>query len=128
MGPPFFNRVNVPIGIFLLLLTGVGPLLAWRKTSLDSLRRNFMWPTSLHCDAAIVLMAGGMKPMGRRGVLLLADGDLVACCGAWPRWPCEFWRGGRVIARQTATNVFSGMVQSPGATPAVTVDTSCTSA
>ena len=41
VGPPFFNRVNVPIGMFLLLLTGVGPLLAWRKTSLDSVRRNF---------------------------------------------------------------------------------------
>src|SRR5256714_851605 len=32
VGPPFFNRVNVPIAMFLLLLTGVGPLLAWRRT------------------------------------------------------------------------------------------------
>src|ERR1700748_3319005 len=44
VGPPFFNKVNVPIALFLLLLTGVGPLLAWRKTSFDSLRRNFAWP------------------------------------------------------------------------------------
>ena len=36
VGPPFFNKVNVPIALFLLLLTGVGPLLAWRKTSLDA--------------------------------------------------------------------------------------------
>ena len=28
---PFFNRVNIPIGLFLLLLTGVGPLIAWRQ-------------------------------------------------------------------------------------------------
>ena len=47
VGPPFFNRVNVPIGLFLVFLTGVGPLLAWRKTSLDSLKRNFLWPTVL---------------------------------------------------------------------------------
>ena len=33
VGPPFFNRVNVPIGLFLVFLTAVGPLLAWRKTS-----------------------------------------------------------------------------------------------
>ncbi|MDX2267490.1 MAG: cytochrome c-type biogenesis CcmF C-terminal domain-containing protein, partial [Bryobacter sp.] len=42
---PFFNRVNVPIGLFLLFLTGVGPLVAWRRSSVDSLRRNFLWPT-----------------------------------------------------------------------------------
>ena len=28
---PFFNRVNIPIGMLLLLLTGVGPLIAWRR-------------------------------------------------------------------------------------------------
>ncbi len=41
VGPPFFNKVNVPIALFLLLLTGVGPLLAWRKTSLDALQPQF---------------------------------------------------------------------------------------
>src|SRR5437868_12722219 len=41
VGPPFFNRVNIPIAMFLLLLTGVGPLLAWRSTSWASLKRNF---------------------------------------------------------------------------------------
>jgi len=33
VGAPFFNKVNIPIGLILLFLTGVGPLLAWRKTS-----------------------------------------------------------------------------------------------
>src|SRR6185295_14237456 len=41
---PFFNKVNVPIAIFLLFLTGVGPLLAWRKASTNSLKRNFLIP------------------------------------------------------------------------------------
>jgi len=41
VGPPFFNTVMVPIGLLLLLLTGVGPLLAWRKTSGKSLRKYF---------------------------------------------------------------------------------------
>ena len=35
---PFFNRVNIPIGLFLLFLTGVGPLIAWRRSSLESLK------------------------------------------------------------------------------------------
>ena len=41
VGPPFFNKVNVPIALFLLFLTGVGPLLAWRKTSFDALQAQF---------------------------------------------------------------------------------------
>jgi cytochrome c-type biogenesis protein CcmF len=52
VGAPFFNRVNVPIAIFLLFLTGVGPLLAWRKASINSLKRNFLIP------AAIALVSG----------------------------------------------------------------------
>src|SRR6202047_1993088 len=43
VGAPFFNKVNLPIGLLLLFLTGVGPLLAWRKTSLESLKRNFLY-------------------------------------------------------------------------------------
>ena len=44
VGAPFYNRVAIPIGLFLLFLTGVGPLLPWRSTSLRSIRRNFIVP------------------------------------------------------------------------------------
>src|SRR5246500_1408633 len=44
VGPPFFNRVAVPVALLLLLLTAVGPLLAWRKTSIESVKRNFLYP------------------------------------------------------------------------------------
>ena len=47
VGPPFFNKVNVPIAMVLLVFTGIGPLLAWRKTSLESLKKNFLIPTIL---------------------------------------------------------------------------------
>jgi len=43
-----YNRVAVPIGIFLLFLTGVGPLLPWRATSFRSIRRNLCCRRS-HC-------------------------------------------------------------------------------
>ena len=46
VGPPFFNRWMVPIGLMLLLLTGVGPLLAWRKSTIANLREQFMWPVA----------------------------------------------------------------------------------
>src|SRR6266508_2410460 len=46
VGPPFFNRVNVPLGLLLLGLTGVGPLIAWRKASAANLRRQFVAPVA----------------------------------------------------------------------------------
>jgi len=44
MGPPIFNLVNIPWAMVLLLLTGIGPLIAWRKASKSNLRRNFVLP------------------------------------------------------------------------------------
>ena len=109
VGPPFFNRVNVPIGIFLVLLTGIGPLLAWRQTSFDRVKRNFVWPTALAVLTAIALMAGGMKPWEDSAyfyslvAISLSVLVLATVVG-------EFWRGGRVIARQTGVSIPQGMV------------------
>jgi cytochrome c-type biogenesis protein CcmF len=60
VGPPFFNKVNVPIAIFLMFLTGVGPLLAWRKASTNSLKRNFLWPAVVSLAAGVVLYVRGI--------------------------------------------------------------------
>src|SRR5947199_7358421 len=57
----WYNRLMVPIGLFLLLLTGVGPLFAWRRTSLNSLRRNFQWP-----GIASVVLVGALVAAGVR--------------------------------------------------------------
>src|SRR6266511_438765 len=43
---PFFNKWMAPVGLMLLLLTGVGPLLAWRKSTLINLRDQFLWPVA----------------------------------------------------------------------------------
>ena len=61
IGPPFFNRIYVPLGLFILFLTGVAPLLAWRKTSLRSLKKNFVWPL-----VAAIIVTGVAVVMGVR--------------------------------------------------------------
>ena len=110
VGPPFFNRVNVPIGLFLLFLTGIGPLLAWRQTSWDSLRRNFLWPTTVGVMTAIALIAGGLRPWQDSAyfysLMAISLSTLVATTIFG-----EFWRGGRVIARQQHISIAAGMVQ-----------------
>jgi cytochrome c-type biogenesis protein CcmF len=59
VGPPFFNRVNIPLGLALLALTGIGPLIAWRKASTGNLQRQFIWPLGFG-----VVTAGGAQRLG----------------------------------------------------------------
>jgi cytochrome c-type biogenesis protein CcmF len=44
MGPPIFNLVNIPWALLLLVLVGVGPMIAWRKASRENLLRSFVLP------------------------------------------------------------------------------------
>ncbi len=57
VGPPFFNQVNIPIGLLLLALTGVGPLIAWRKASSKNLQRQFAMPVGAALVMAAFLLA-----------------------------------------------------------------------
>jgi cytochrome c-type biogenesis protein CcmF len=61
VGPPFFDKINIPIGLLLLLLTGIGPLFAWQKTSLASLKKAFFWPVLLSIVTGIGLLAAGTR-------------------------------------------------------------------
>jgi len=58
VGSPYFNTVMIPLGLLILALTGIGPLLAWRRTTTRSLIRNFMLPLLL-ATAATILGAVG---------------------------------------------------------------------
>jgi len=61
VGPPWFNNIMIPIGLALLLLTGAGPLLAWRHTSVETLKRSFGWPILGSLIFVIVLFALGVR-------------------------------------------------------------------
>ncbi len=60
VGPPYFNRVNVPIALVLILLMGVGPLISWRKASFKNLVKNFLYPVVLGLVTAVVLIVLGI--------------------------------------------------------------------
>ena len=90
VGAPFFNKVNVPLGLLLMFLTGVGPLLAWRKTSTESMKRNFRGPIT----AGIV--GGGMSFIfGVREMFALICFSLCVFVAA--TIVQEFYRGARVV-------------------------------
>ena len=110
VGPPFFNRVNIPVALLLLLLTAVGPLLAWRRTSAESLKRNFRFPALGALVVAAVLVAFGMRPWKDvsyfYSLMTIALAVMVALTVI-----SEFVRGGRVISGHTGQNLLASMVQ-----------------
>jgi len=101
---PWFNRLMVPIGLFLLFLTGVGPLFAWRRTSTESLRRNFLWPGVASCSLVTVLFVVGIRdfyPLISFGFCLFVALTVFA----------EFYRGARAIASKSQINFAAAIVE-----------------
>ena len=125
VGPPFFNRVNIPIGLVLLALVGIGPVIAWRRASRRNLRRNFMPPlavglavaglfaafglisglSSAPSDASLSVLAnilferagdGALRFAGAKGVALLTFGISAFVLTVIV---VEFWKGTQARAR-----------------------------
>ena len=92
VGPPFFNNINIPVGLLLLFLTGVGPLFAWRRTSLESLKKAFLWPVIFAALTVTSLVAGGMRNFYSIVCLTLCAFVLVTILE-------EFYKGARIRAK-----------------------------
>ncbi|HXJ39419.1 MAG TPA: heme lyase CcmF/NrfE family subunit [Bryobacteraceae bacterium] len=100
----WFNQLMIPIGLFLLILTGVGPLFAWRRTSTDSLRRNFMWPGILSLALVAALIAAGM----RHFYALISFGF---CLFVATSIVLEFFKGAKQIAAKNQMNLALAAVE-----------------
>jgi cytochrome c-type biogenesis protein CcmF len=87
---PYYNRVNIPIALFLLFLTGVGPLIAWRKSSLNSLKRAFLIPSIVGLAVIAALVAAGVH----NPAALISFG---LCAFVAATIVSEFWKGSRAI-------------------------------
>ena len=100
---PWFNRVNVPIGLALLFLTGVGPLLAWRRSTPDNLKRNFLWPTVAMVATIGILVAMGISPF----YALLSLG---LCSFVTWTIVSEFWKGTMAIMQKDALGFIPAVI------------------
>jgi cytochrome c-type biogenesis protein CcmF len=61
VGPPFFNKVNAPLGLALLFMTGVGPVIAWRRASARNLRKSFTTPLAVGFVTGVAVFALGLR-------------------------------------------------------------------
>ncbi len=108
MGPLYYNRINIPVGLFLLFLTGLGPLLAWRATSLRTIRRNFVLPGMAFIVTLLGLMVGGIRPWSAGDAWQSVFFSLLAfslAAGVVTAILSEFLRGANVVRVQSGKNL-----------------------
>ena len=97
VGPPFFNQVNIPLGLGLLALTGIGPLIAWRRASTMNLQRQFAVPVTTGVFVLLILLVAGMRDVG--ALIAFAIAGFVGATVVQ-----EFARGARARHRQYGEN------------------------
>ena len=103
VGPPFFNTWMTPVGLILLLLTGVGPLLAWRSSTLANLRQQFLWPVVAALVAGAITLGLGIR-VWSSGLCFVLSGFVVGTISQ------EFIRGAAVRKQTTGTDLFTALV------------------
>jgi cytochrome c-type biogenesis protein CcmF len=103
VGPPFFDKWMLPIGLTLLLLMGIGPLLAWRKTTVSSLRHQYMWPVIAAIATGAAFVALGFR--------VWVSGLCFALCGMVTATIVqEFWRGASVRRGTTGSDFLTALI------------------
>ena len=104
VGPPFFNKWMVPIGLVLLFLTGVGPLIAWRKATVSHLRYQFFWPSLAAVATIGICLACGLG-VAPAGVICFGF-----CAFTFATIGQEFSRGVAVRKRNTGEDTVSSLM------------------
>ncbi len=109
VGPPWFDRYTVPLALILVLLSGIGPVIAWRRATLANARRNFVIPLVCALTVLVVLLATGIaagKPFAL--AMFCCAGFVFGSIGQ------EYFRGVRVrraMAGEPAPLALLGLVK-----------------
>jgi cytochrome c-type biogenesis protein CcmF len=104
VGPPFFNKVNAPLGLMLLFLMGVGPAIAWRRATWRHLQKNFAVPVVLGLLTGAACFAAGIRhywAIVSFSLIAFVMGTIVA----------EFYRGVRARQAMMGENAIRALVQ-----------------
>ena len=108
VGPPWFDRYTVPLALVLVLLSGIGPVIAWRRATLANARRNFVAPAVVALSVLIVLLAMGVHEKPFAIAMFCCAGFVFGSIGQ------EFFRGvraRRAMAREAAPVALMGLVR-----------------
>ena len=108
IGPPWFDRFTVPLTLMLVLLSGIGPLIAWRRATAANLRRNFVWPLGIAAATLAVALLSGAADHPTALIMFVLAGFVLGAVGQ------ELVRGvraRRVMAREPVPLAFVSLVR-----------------
>ncbi len=104
VGPPYYNKVFLPVVLGILVLMGIGPLIAWRKASLENLRKNFLIPVGIALGGALLSALLGIReayPLISVTVVYFVAATIFM----------DFFRTSRYWANHTGTNLLKGGIK-----------------
>jgi cytochrome c-type biogenesis protein CcmF len=104
VGPPFYQQVNGPLLLALLVLMGIGPLLPWRRASHEHLRRSFVTPLAIAGVGTLILALLGLRAPA--ALLALAASLFATATVGW-----EYFRGVRARMRSTGESAPRALVR-----------------
>jgi cytochrome c-type biogenesis protein CcmF len=108
VGPPWFDQYTVPLALVLVLLSGIGPVIAWRRATLANARRNFLAPTVVAGLVVVALLAAGVHGSPLAIAMFGCAAFVLGSVGQ------EFWRGGRArraITRESPPGALVALVR-----------------
>jgi cytochrome c-type biogenesis protein CcmF len=97
VGPPAFRPFIVPLALVLVLLSGIGPIISWRRVTAANLRRNFIVPVAAGLVTLLALLLVGGVSARPFALIMFSFGAFVVASIVQ-----EFWRG--VGARRAMTH------------------------
>jgi cytochrome c-type biogenesis protein CcmF len=104
VGPPWFNRYITPLALILVLLSGIGPLIAWRRATAANLRRNFTVPAGVAATTLVALIAAGVTGSVSALLMFTFAAFVVGAVGQ------ELWRGVRARRAMSRDSVPAALV------------------
>ena len=105
VGPPWFNRYTVPLALVLVLLSGIGPVIAWRRATAANTRRNFVIPLLAATSTLVALLAvGGVDRRPLALAMFCAAAFVIGSVGQ------EFWRGTRARRAMAGDSAMAALV------------------
>ncbi|MFZ2049318.1 MAG: cytochrome c-type biogenesis CcmF C-terminal domain-containing protein [Solirubrobacteraceae bacterium] len=95
VGSPWFDRYTVPLALVLVLLSGIGPVIAWRRATFANALRNLRAPILVALAVCVAVLGAGVSGKPLAVVMFAFAGFALAAVAQ------EYWRGTRVRARST---------------------------
>jgi cytochrome c-type biogenesis protein CcmF len=105
VGPPWFDKYIVPLALVLVLLSGIGPVIAWRHATAANLRRNLVRPAAVGVAVVVLLLAAGVSGSVPALLMFGLASFVVAAVGQ------ELWRGVRARRAMSDDSVPRALVQ-----------------